>query len=104
MMYFLWSAPPHTLGVVSPASRATSTNMTAEAGVGFESDGFETGAASRSVEPRHFQTGVVSASNSELPRTTRDEPRKRRRRGFIAYDHRDRSSPRRKFASESVRL
>src|SRR6266446_2938809 len=70
----------------------------------FEKGGFETGAASRGVEPRHFQSGVVSASRSVLPRTTREEPRKRRRRRFIDYDHRDRSSPRRKFASEPNHL
>src|SRR5216683_1644845 len=99
MMYFLWSAPPHTLGAFRPASRATSTNTTGAAAVGFE-----TGAASRSVEPRHFQRGVVSASKSVLPRTTKDEPRKRRRSRFIAYDRRDRSSPRWKFAGEPIRL
>src|SRR5258708_6466485 len=99
MMYFLWSAPPHTLGAFRPASRATSTNTTGEAKGGFdanrfetdelEPNGLETGAASKSVEPRHFQSGVVRASKSELPRTTNDEPRKRRRRKFIAYDRRD---------------
>src|SRR6266404_2338132 len=102
MMYFLWSAPPHTLGVFKPASRATSTNTTGDATAGFEmdgfeSDGFETGAASRIVEPGHFQRGVMIASKSELPRTTKDEPRKRRRRRFITYDRRDRRSPRWKF-------
>ncbi len=34
----------------------------------------------------------------------RDEPRKRRRWIFIAYDRRERSSPRWKFASEPIRL
>src|SRR5712691_2548928 len=104
MMYFLWSAPPHTLGAIRPASRATSTNTTGEATVGFEIDGFETDAASSSAELLHFQSGIVSASKSVLPRTTRDEPRKRRRRRFIAYDRRERSSPRWKFASEPIRL
>src|SRR6267143_2629281 len=92
-----------------PASRATSTNTTEEAVVGFAIDGFEmggfeTGDASSSVEPFHFQSGIVSASKSVLPRTTRDEPRKRHLRRFIAYDRRERSSPRWKFASESIRL
>src|SRR5207245_11479220 len=86
MMYVLWSAPPQTLGMVSPASRATSTNWTGEVGVEFGTDGFGRTSASRRTVLRHFQTGVVSASKSELPRTRREEPRKRRRGRFITSD------------------
>src|SRR5438552_14587827 len=88
MMYFLCSAPPQTLGTVRPASRATSTNWTGEAAGEFEVDGIGRVAASRRIVPRHFQSGVASASNSELPRAIKDEPRNRRRKRFIVSDHR----------------
>ena len=45
---------------------------------------FGLGAASKIAELLHFQSGVTSASNSEPPSTTRDEPTKRRRGSFMA--------------------
>src|ERR1700722_5010598 len=90
MIYFFWSTPPHTFGEFRPASLATSTNTTGEAAGGLETSGFEAwgfgaGTASRSQERFHFQRGLVSASSNALPRRTEEEPRKRRRRGFIIY-------------------
>src|SRR2546421_1026223 len=104
MMYFLCSAPPQTLGTVRPASRATSTNWTGEAAGESEADGIGRVAASRRIVPRHFQSGVASASNSELPRTIKDEPRNRRRNRFIVSDHRWRKLPSRYLANEPIRL
>src|SRR6266480_3523423 len=90
--------------MVRPASRATSTNWTGEAAGEFEPRRLGTGADSRRIGLRHFQSGVVSASKSELPRTTRDEPRKRRRRRFIASDHRKRKLPNCNSPNEPIRL
>src|SRR5262249_51228828 len=77
MIDFLRSVPPHTLGVVSPASRATSTKVTGELGGDFF-------AACRIVA-LHLPKGVVNASRRELPSTTREEPRNRRRGKFMGY-------------------
>jgi hypothetical protein len=83
----LWSTPPHTLGVFSPACRATSTNWTGD-DVGSDI------ADSTTTELLHLQSGVVRASSKEPPSTTRDEPRKRRRGIFIESRHYiDRSWP-----------
>src|SRR5437868_2074146 len=65
--------------MLRPASRATSTNSTGEVDDG-EAEGV------RSRGRFHLQSGVVSASISELPRTTREEPRKWRRARLIASD------------------
>src|SRR5579863_5972727 len=81
MMYFLWSMPPQTLGAVRPASLATSTNVTGEAAE--EERGDWRGEALRVAERFQFQSGVARASRRELPRTTSEEPRKRRRNGFM---------------------
>src|SRR5580704_7722984 len=80
--------PPHMFGELRPASLATSTNTTGEAAgeagtPGFGACGLGAAAASRSREFFHFQSGLVSASNSAPPRRTEEEPRKRRRRGFF---------------------
>src|SRR5580700_8886646 len=80
MMDRLWSTPPHTLGMFSPACFATSTNCT-EDGVGFAV------AALTSAGSLHFHNGVVRTSISELPNTKSDEPRKRRRGRFISCDY-----------------
>src|SRR4029077_4682057 len=77
----LWSIPPHTLGIFNPACRATSTNCTGD-GTGFEV------AALTSVGSLHCHSGVVRASISVLPKTKKDEPRKRRRGKFISCDYR----------------
>src|SRR5580692_10572770 len=82
--------PPQTFGEFRPASLATSTNTTGEAAggaemLGFGACGFVAAAASRSMERFHFHSGLVSASNRALPRTTEDEARKRRRSGFTAF-------------------
>src|ERR1700740_1889138 len=78
MMERLWSTPPQTLGIVSPACWATSTYWTG--------DGELETAASTSAEFFHFHSGVVSVSSNVLLRTKRDEPRKRRRGKFIDAD------------------
>src|SRR5882757_8709931 len=79
MMDRLWSTPPHTLGAVSPACLATSTNWTGEV------VGAATAACSRSLF-LHCQSGVARASVRLLPSRNRDEPRKRRRGNIIACD------------------
>src|ERR1700733_7000251 len=79
MMERLWSVAPHTLGVLRPAWRATSTNRTGDAGEEVETA--DTGAAVFF----HRQSGVVSASSKLLPSTTSEEPRKRRRGKLISY-------------------
>src|SRR2546429_6234229 len=91
-MNFLEPPPPQTLGVASQVPRGASTNLTGETAGESETGGSGIGVASRRIAPRHFQSGVVSASKNELPRTTRDEPRKRRRKRFIDSDHRQRES------------
>src|SRR5277367_5225491 len=73
MMERLWSTPPHTLGLVSPACRATSTYWTGDV-------------AAATSAFFHFQRGVVRASVSLLPSMKRDDPRKRRRGKVMACD------------------
>src|SRR6266481_3533540 len=80
MMWRLWSMPPHTLGDLTPASFATSTNVTGDAGVGFEI----VAASSRALR-FHFHSGVASAARSVLPRRVAEEPRNRRRGNFIYW-------------------
>src|ERR1700735_1133807 len=73
MMERLCSTPPHTLGLVSPACRATSTYWTGDV-------------AAATSAFFHFQRGVVRASVSVLPSRKRDDPRKRRRGKVMACD------------------
>src|ERR1700722_11893399 len=85
MMDRLWSVPPHTLGLVSPACCATLTNCTGDV-VGLDT------AASTKAGSLHFHRGVVRASVSVLPSMKREEPRKRRRGKIIdCEDYRDSS-------------
>src|SRR5580658_8463498 len=79
MMDRLWSMPPHTLGLVSPACCATLTNCTGDV-VGLDT------AASTKAGSLHFHRGVVRASVSVLPNMKREEPRKRRRGKIIDCD------------------
>src|SRR5579859_84221 len=79
MMDRLWSTPPHTLGAVSPACLATSTNWTGDV------VGAATAACSRSGFLQCHR-GVARASVRLLPSRKRDEPRKRLRGKFIACD------------------
>src|ERR1700693_4157801 len=79
MMDRLWSTPPHTLGTVSPACLATSTNWTGDV------VGAATAACSRSAF-LHRQSGVARASVRLPPSRNRDEPRKRRRGNIIPCD------------------
>src|ERR1700727_1566399 len=79
MMDLLWSTPPHTVGMVSPACWATSTNWTGDV------VGAATAACRRSAS-LHRQSGVARASVKLLPSRKRDEPRKRLRGKIIACD------------------
>src|SRR5437588_5885438 len=85
MIFFLLLAPSRALGSIKLGSAFPAAEWTGEVTARFETDGCGIGAASRRRESRHFQSGVVSASKSEPPRTIRDEPRKRRRTRFICW-------------------
>src|SRR6516165_7703804 len=81
-MWVLRSAPPQTLTAVRPASRATSMNWTGDLAVdACNNADLAEGmvAASRTAAERHFHSGVVRASSSELPKPISEDPRKRRR-------------------------
>src|SRR5271154_116153 len=97
MMERLRSTPPQTLGEFNPASRATSTNATG----GIAPAGVAALAVSSRSEFFHFQSGAVSASRRALPNKMPEEPRKRRRRKFIACGHRKKNGSGAKRASES---
>src|SRR5437762_9450081 len=78
MMYFLWSTPPQTLVAVTPASLATSTNVTDEP---FWAPGREAALSRRGLV--HARKGVASASMSFPPRRREEAPRNLRRVDFI---------------------
>src|ERR1035438_6740054 len=79
-MYFLWSIPPQTLGIIKPACLATSTNCTPGAAASCSTVSTKSGL-------RHFHSGVAKASSTELLITRRDAPRKRRRGRTIGFDN-----------------
>src|SRR5271163_4552171 len=96
MMDLLWSTPPHTLRMFSPACWATSTNWTGD-GAGFVV------AVCRSAGSLQFQSGVARASVSAPPSTKREEPRKRLRGKIMGFhDYRDWSSASQRAGSEPL--
>src|ERR1035441_9068244 len=72
--------PPHTFGVLSPASLATSTKVT---GMGESPCGM--GAAFSKGVPFHRQRGVVRASRIPDPKSIPEEPSQLRRENFMQY-------------------